>query len=242
MGPYRMVPPKLEELRRQLKELLDTGSSNHPRLPMARRSYFRRSMMGQGTSRKLDLRSGYYQVRIAEGDEPKTTCVTSNTLREHVEHLRKVFKILRQNELYVKKEKCSFAKEEVSFLGHRIGDGKLMMDDSKVKAIQEWDPPTKVTSTPIFPWCQQAFEDLKKAVIEEPVLALPDHTKVFEVHTDASDFAIGGVLLQERHPIAFESRNLKRREEALHSARKGDDRYRPLLAHLEALSARGLTS
>ena len=140
---------------------------------------------------KLDLRSGYYQVRIAEGDKPKTTCVTrygsfeflvmpfgltnapatfctlmnkifhpyldkfvvvylddiiiySNTLKEHVEHLRKVFKILRQNELYVKKEKCPFAKEEVSFLGLCIRDGKLMMDDSKVKAIQKWDPPTKV--------------------------------------------------------------------------------------------------
>ena len=49
--------------------------------------------------------------------------------------MRKVFKILRQNELYVKKEKCSFVKKEVSFLGHRIKDGKLMMDDSKVKAI-----------------------------------------------------------------------------------------------------------
>ncbi|RVW22706.1 Transposon Tf2-2 polyprotein [Vitis vinifera] len=211
---------------------------------------------------KLDLRSGYYQVRIAEGDEPKTTCVTrygsyeflvmpfgltnapatfctlmnkifhpyldklvvvylddiviySNTLKEHEEHLRKVFKILRQNELYVKKEKCSFAKEEVSFLGHRIRDGKLMMDDSKVKAIQEWDPPTKVPQLRSFLGlvnyyrrCQQAFEDLKKAVTEEPVLALPDHTKVFEVHTDASDFAIGGVLMQERHPIAFESRKL----------------------------------
>ncbi|RVW76058.1 Retrovirus-related Pol polyprotein from transposon 17.6 [Vitis vinifera] len=191
---------------------------------------------------KLDLRSGYYQVRIAEGDEPKTTCVTrygsyeflvmpfgltnapaTNTLKEHEEHLRKVFKILRQNELYVKKEKCSFAKEEVSFLGHRIRDGKLMMDDSKVKAIQEWDPPTKGYSGRAAPltdllkknkaweWngrCQQAFEDLKKAVTEEPVLALPDHTKVFEVHTDASDFAIGGVLMQERHPIAFESHKL----------------------------------
>ncbi|RVW70668.1 RNA-directed DNA polymerase-like [Vitis vinifera] len=91
---------------------------------------------------KLDLRSGYYQVRIAERDEPKTSCVTrygsyeflvmpfgltnaptmfctlmnkifhpyldkfmvvyaddiviySNTLKEHVEHLRKVFKILK---------------------------------------------------------------------------------------------------------------------------------------------------
>ena len=56
--------------------------------------------------------------------------------------------------------------------------------------------------------CQQAFKDLKKVVIEESVLALPDHTKVFKVHTDASHFTIGGVLMQERHPIAFESRKL----------------------------------
>ena len=70
--------------------------------------------------------------------------IYSNTLKEHIEHSRKVFKIPRQNELYVKKEKCSFAKEEVSFLGHYIKDSKLMMDGSKVKAIQEWDPPTKV--------------------------------------------------------------------------------------------------
>ena len=168
--------------------------------------------------------------------------IYSNTLKEHVEHLKKVFKILRQNELYVKKKKCSFAKEEVSFLGHRIKDGKLMMDDSKVKAIQEWDPPTKVPQLRSFlglvnyyqrfikgystratlltnllmknkacEWderCQQAFEDLKKAMTEEPMLALPNHTKVFEVHTDASDFAIEGIPMQDRHPIAFKSRKL----------------------------------
>ncbi|KAL6349642.1 hypothetical protein AAG906_041048 [Vitis piasezkii] len=40
------------------------------------------------------------------------------------------------------------------------------------------------------------------------MLALPDHTKVFEVHTDASDFAIEGVLMQDRHPIAFENHKL----------------------------------
>ena len=49
---------------------------------------------------------------------------------------------------------------------------------------------------------------LKKVVTEEPVLALPDHTKVFEVHTDASNFTIGEVLMQERHLIAFESHKL----------------------------------
>ena len=93
---------------------------------------------------KLDSWLGYYQVKIAKGDEPKTTCVTRynsyeflvmpfgltnapatictlmnkifhhfldkfmvvylddivmyrNTLKEYVDHLRKVFKILRKN-------------------------------------------------------------------------------------------------------------------------------------------------
>ena len=54
--------------------------------------------------------------------------------------------------------------------------------------------------------CQQAFDTLKKAITEEPVFSLPDLNKPFELHTDASDFVIGGVLMQEGHPIAFESR------------------------------------
>ncbi|KAK3004590.1 hypothetical protein RJ639_019648 [Escallonia herrerae] len=116
------------------------------------------------------------------------------------------------------------------------------MDKEKVKAIKEWEAPTKVSELRSFlglanyyrrfikgysakaapltdllkkgktwEWSkryQSAFEGLKEAVTEEPVLALPDHTKVFELQTDASDFAIGGVLMQERHPIAFESRKL----------------------------------
>lgn len=53
-----------------------------------------------------------------------------------------------------------------------------------------------------------AFDELKAAIIKESVLALPDFSKAFEVHTDDSDFAIGGILMQEGHPIAFESRKL----------------------------------
>ena len=50
--------------------------------------------------------------------------------------------------------------------------------------------------------CQEAFDKLKVAVSSEPVLRLPDFGLPFEVHTDASDKAIGGVLVQEKHSVA----------------------------------------
>nr|GFB98555.1 uncharacterized protein [Tanacetum cinerariifolium] len=39
-----------------------------------------------------------------------------------------------------------------------------------------------------------------------------DVTMPFELHMDASDFAIGGVLMQDGHPIAFENRKLNETE------------------------------
>ncbi|KAL0350189.1 UNVERIFIED_CONTAM: Gag-Pol polyprotein [Sesamum radiatum] len=59
------------------------------------------------------------------------------------------------------------------------------------------------------PQCQVAFDNLKRAMVTDPVLALPDMSKPFTVETDASDFALGGVLMQDGHPVAFESRKLK---------------------------------
>ena len=61
--------------------------------------------------------------------------------------------------------------------------------------------------------CQMAFESLKEAISTEPVLLLPDLDLPFEVQTDASDRALGGVLVQEGHPMAFESRKLNNAEQ-----------------------------
>lgn len=44
------------------------------------------------------------------------------------------------------------------------------------------------------------------------MLKLPGQHSPFEVHTDASDFAIGGVLVQDGHPVAYESRKLNETE------------------------------
>jgi len=60
--------------------------------------------------------------------------------------------------------------------------------------------------------CQKEFDDLKRRMFTTPILKLPDFGRPFEVHTDASDFSIGGVLMQDGHPVAYESRKLQDRE------------------------------
>jgi len=61
--------------------------------------------------------------------------VYNNFMEEHVEHFRKVFQRLKENKLYAKFKKCKFKVMEMDFLGHRITQEGLKMDDHKVKAI-----------------------------------------------------------------------------------------------------------
>jgi hypothetical protein len=146
-------------------------------------------------------------------------------MEEHVEHLRKLFQRLRENKLYAKFEKCEFGVSEVDFLGDRITQECLKMDDHKVKAILDWEPPRSVPTlrsflglvfyyrkfikkftkiaTPLtnllkkssgtYKWeeaCNEAFETLKGILVKAPVLKLLDFDKDFEIHSDASDFAM----------------------------------------------------
>jgi hypothetical protein len=67
-----------------------------------------------------------------------------------------------------------------------------------------------------FEWtdeCQNTFDIMKKKFTEEPVLMIPDHSKPFQIKSDASKIATGAVLTQldsngDRHPCAFISKIL----------------------------------
>ena len=55
---------------------------------------------------------------------------------------------------------------------------------------------------------QKAFIELKHCLCFSPVLTLPDLKQPFEIETYASDYAIGQVLTQWGHPVAYHSDTL----------------------------------
>jgi len=238
---------------------------------------------------KIDLRSGYHQIRMREGDERKTAFKTkfglyewlvmpfgltnapstfmtlmnhvlrnfigkfvvvyfddiliySKSLDEHVEHIKCVLAVLRKEYLYANLEKCTFCTDKVVFLGFVVSAHGMEVDEEKIKAVHEWKPPQNVSqvrsflglagfyrrfvkdfssiAVPInqltnkdipFYWGEaqeNAFEELKKRLTSAPLLALPDFGKTFEIECDASGVGIGGVLMQERRPVAYFSEKL----------------------------------
>ncbi|QRW04602.1 Retrotransposable element Tf2 protein [Ceratobasidium sp. AG-Ba] len=240
---------------------------------------------------KLDLRWGFNNIRIKEGDEWKTAFRTAYGIYEylvmpfglknapavlqrmmndifrhllgvtvvvymddilifsekeedHAEHVKEVLKILRENNLYAKLSKCEFFVKKVIFLGLVITPEGISMEEEKIKAIMEWSAPRKIKEVQAFlgfdtkfEWtqeCQQAFEEIKKRVSQDPVLIHPDPDKPFILETDASGIAIGAILSQRGedgylHPVAYLSKSYN------DAQRNYDTANKELLAIVESL-------
>ena len=72
-------------------------------------------------------------------------CVISKTFQGHLENLQDTFAALRKNGLHIKDSKCSFATEEITFLGHKVAREGVEPLHSKVEVVQKWLAPTKVS-------------------------------------------------------------------------------------------------
>jgi len=67
--------------------------------------------------------------------------VHSNTLVEHVGHVKLVIDILAREKLYLSEKKLHFIAPELHLLGHIIDDG-IRMDPDKVDSVVNWKVPT----------------------------------------------------------------------------------------------------
>lgn len=74
----------------------------------------------------------------------------SDTLEEHIQHVRAVLRRLIQHKLYAKAEKCKFHKTSTAFLGYIISPEGVAMDESKVRAVLDWPQPATLKELQSF--------------------------------------------------------------------------------------------
>ncbi|GKA68878.1 putative reverse transcriptase domain-containing protein [Tanacetum coccineum] len=155
-SPYRLTPSELEELSGQLKEIQDKELNKltiKNRYPLPRIDDLFDQLQGSQYLSKIDLRSGYHQLRVHEDGIPKTAFRNSyghfeftvmpfgltnapTTREEHEMHLGLVLELLKKEKLYAKFSKCEFWLRDVQFLGHAINGDGIHVDPSKIEAVK----------------------------------------------------------------------------------------------------------
>lgn len=70
--------------------------------------------------------------------------IYSATLEDHLKHLQQVFELLSRDAWKVKMNKCSFAQNQVSYLGHIVSVAGVATDPAKIQAIADWPKPANV--------------------------------------------------------------------------------------------------
>ncbi|KAF1335807.1 reverse transcriptase, partial [Globisporangium splendens] len=149
--------------------------------PVPRKDMILDGMVGSTVFSAIDLKDGFYQIRMREDDVPLTAVSTpsgmlwewmvTNLLRPlrgfapsyfddifvhskttgeksdvdvHLDHLRQVFQVMRENKLYANLKKCIFFAPEIPVLGCFVGKHGVRVDPEKVKAIDDWPVPQNV--------------------------------------------------------------------------------------------------
>lgn len=92
------------------------------------------SMTGSKWFSVLDLRSGYYQIAMAEEDKEKTAFICP----------------LGEVGLKISVDKCQFCLPKVKYLGHIVTADGVLPDLAKIEAVISWPQPTHLKALQSF--------------------------------------------------------------------------------------------
>nr|GEU62361.1 putative reverse transcriptase domain-containing protein [Tanacetum cinerariifolium] len=194
------------------------------RYPLPRIDNLFDQLQGSSIYSKIDLRSGYHQLRVREQDIPKTAFraryghyefqvmpfgltnapavfmdLMNRDEKEHEEHLKAILELLKEEKLYAKFSKCEFWILKVQFLGHVIDSRGIHVDPAKIESIKDWASPKTPTEI-------RQFLGLAAYYRSASILALPEGSKDFVVYCDASHKGL------EAHIKALKPENLKKED------------------------------
>ncbi|GJV20457.1 putative nucleotidyltransferase, ribonuclease H [Tanacetum coccineum] len=222
--PHYRMTQRAWVVRRQLRNCflkVTFWESMSPMFPIPRLDDLLDQISGATIFTKLDLKSGYYQIRLRPGDEWKTAFKTREGLYEWLvmpfglsnapsTFMRVMNQLLRPfiGKFVVVYFDDILIYSFVLLCGYVVSGEGIQVDESKVAAVQEWPTPTTITEVrncmkgKSFVWTKEAksaFQVVKEKLTTAPILVLPDFSKVFELHKDASKSRYstydGGVLL-----------------------------------------------
>ena len=138
--------------------------------------------------------------------------IFADILEEHEKNLNNSMQRLRKANLHLQGDKCEFLRPEIGYSGHIIDKNGVRPDPKKIIAVKEF-PVLKKDTTFIWTDKQQiAFDISESKLCEEPLLKRPDFSQSFVLTSNASVYAIVGILSQGKigkdKPIAYASHSL----------------------------------
>ncbi|GJS31530.1 putative reverse transcriptase domain-containing protein [Tanacetum coccineum] len=215
-GSFRMCIDHYELSRLTMKN----------RYPLLRIDDLFDQLQGSRVYSKIDLRSGYHQLRVREEDIPKTAFRTryghyefqvmpfglTNTPAVFMDLMNRVCKpYLDRFVIVFIDDILIYSKSRKEHEGHlKLILRLLKKEELYAKFLK---PMTKLTQKSMkFDWgekAEAAFQLLKQKLCSVPILALPEGSENFVVYCDASHKRLGAVLMQKEKVIAYASRQLK---------------------------------
>ncbi|GJZ35059.1 putative reverse transcriptase domain-containing protein [Tanacetum coccineum] len=179
------------------------------RYPLPRIDELFDQLQGSRVYSKIDLRSGYHQLRVRDEDIPKTS------FRSRYGHYEfQVTPFGLTNALAVFMDLMNW----VQFLGHVIDSESIHVDPAKIESIKDWASLKTPTEIRQFLGLagyyrrfieEAAFQLLKQKLCSAPILTLPEGSENFVVYCDASHKGLGAVLMQKEKVITYASHQLK---------------------------------